>query len=747
VGNRLDSSRPKEDSTSERRRRLAAAVVRAIVGGSVVLGDSRLALAQDEPNDAGSRQPVEEVIVIGQGRDTFEDSALNRFTEPLRDTPQSITSVSADVLDDRTITSLSDALRTIPSITLGAGEFSWQGNNPNIRGFNARDDMYLDGIRDFGSYARDPFNLEALEVMLGPSSTLFGRGSTGGAINQVTKQPILDTLTNLSVNVGSDQTVRTTMDVARALSRDGAAFRLNALAHAGEVAGRDGAETERYGIAPSLAFGLGSATELTLSYMKQTADDRPDYGLPWLDGRPAPVSRESFYGFDSDYLKTDADIFTGHLVRDHSSNVTSDWRVRYASYSRESRITEPLISDPNAASLPLEDISIFRYVFFGDSEEALLTAQGTLTADLQAGGIEHSLVTGFELSSERSEPEFSFGIGVPETDLLQPVSSNPFSATSIETRVTADTRGDTMALYVLDTIKLSDAWQVVAGMRWDQFETDYDAERFAGTPTPFNPGDAAGIESFNQTDDVVSYRAALVYKPSVERTWYLAGSTSFNPSAQGLSLLSTGRGLGTNNALLEPEENRSLEAGFKADLRGGDLAFSSSVFDITKTNARVPDPNRPGFNALGGEQRVRGLSVDVTGLLSPRMFVQAGYTYLDSEVVKAAPGAATGAALANAPEHSLSVWVDYQISEPLDFGVGVRYVDETLAQNTGPGKSVPDYWLLDAMVRYNVSDRVTLKLNLTNLTDEFYFGQLHPWHVVPGPGFTATLAANIFLGP
>lgn len=743
----MNSPRPTEDKVSERRRRLAGAVAQALVGGSIVLGDSRPALAQEASGEPGNQQAVEEVVVIGQTRDTLEESSLNRFTEPLRDTPQSITSVSADVLDDRMITSLSDALRTIPSITLGAGEFSWQGNNPNIRGFNARDDMYLDGLRDFGSYARDPFNLEAVEVLLGPSSMLFGRGSTGGAINQVTKKPRLDTITDLSVNVGSDQTLRTTMDVVRPLARDGAAFRFNLLAHTGEVAGRDGAETERYGFAPSLALGLGSSTELTLSYMKQAADDRPDYGLPWLDGRPAPVPRESFYGFESDYLKTDADIMTGRLVHEHSDTLSSDFQLRYAKYSRESRIVEPLITDPNAGSMPLEDISIFRYVFFGDSEENLLTAQGSLTANLLAGNVEHSVVSGFEISSERSEPEFAFGIGVPGTDLLAPDWSMPFAATSIEPRVRADTRGDTMALYVLDTLKFSDAWQVVAGLRWDRFETDYDAERFAGSPTPFNPGDIAGTESFNQTDDVVSYRAALVYKPSIERTWYLAGSTSFNPSAQGLSLLSTGRGLGTSNALLDPEENRSLEAGFKSDLRDGDLSFSAAVFEITKANARVPDPDRPGFNALGGEQRVRGLSIDLMGLLTPRMFVQAGYSYLDSEVITAAPGAATGAALANAPEHSLSVWMDYQISEPLDFGIGVRFVDEQLAQNTGRGKTVPDYWLLDAMVRYNVSDRITVKLNLTNLTDEYYFGQIHPWHVVPGPGFTATLAANFFLAP
>ncbi len=718
-----------------------------LLGGSVLFAQDRVALAQDDAGQQSAEQLLEEVLVIGVNRELIDESTLNRFTEPLRDTPQQVTSISADVLDDRVITSLEDALRTMPSVTLGAGEFSWQGNNPNIRGFNARDDMYLDGIRDFGSYARDPFNLEAVEVLLGPSSMLFGRGSTGGAVNQATKQPLLDDITDVFVNIGSNQTLRTTMDVNRELSRDGAAFRLNALAHTGEVADRNGAQAQRYGIAPSLALGLGSATELTLSYMKQTADDRPDYGLPWLGTQPAPVDRASFYGFDSDYLKTDADIFTGRLIRHQSDVTTADFRVRYAQYSRESRITEPLITDPDAPSVPLEDLSVFRYVFFGDSEETMLTAQGTLTTELVTGSVVHSLVTGFEFSTEQSEPTFGFGIGVPEASLVQPVSSIPFSATSVETRVTADTRGDTTALYALDTIKFSDAWQLVAGLRWDRFETDYNAERFAGSPTPFNPGDVAGIESFDQSDEVVSYRAALVYKPVIEQTWYIAGSTSFNPSAQSLSLLSTGRGLGTNNALLDPEENRSLEAGFKTDLRDGDLAFSAAVFETTKTNARVADPNRPGFNTLGGELRARGFSVDVTGLPSPRMFVQAGYMYLDTEVVKAAAGTAEGAPLANAPEHSLSAWLDYQVSEPLDFGFGLRYVGEQFAQNNGQGKTIPDYWLLDGMVRYNWTDRTTVKLNVTNITNEYYFGNLHPWHVIPGPGTTVTLALNFSLGP
>jgi catecholate siderophore receptor len=728
---------------------LTAAIGRILAGTGLGLALIHPAQAQTERTAPGAKpsQQLEEIVVTEARRQhqRIERSALPKLTENLRDTPQSITTLSRELLDERGAESLNDALRNVPGITLGAGEFSWQGNNPSIRGFNARDDMYLDGIRDFGSYPRDPFNLEAVEVLLGPSSVLFGRGSTGGAINQVSKHPTLDALTNLSVNVGSDHTVRSTLDLGRPLVvlGDGAAFRFNVLAHRGKVADRDGAETERFGLAPSLALGIGSATQLTLSYLAQTSDDRPDYGLPWLDGAPAPVSRASFYGFEDDYLKTDAGIFTAELAHVFSDSMHLDAQVRYADYTRNSRITEPLITQATTPATPLDQISVYRYVFLGDSEETMLTGQAAVTIDLATAAAEHTLVAGLELSRETSAPQFAFASGVPGTSLLDPTPDEPFSATSTDPRIRADTKGGTLAAYALDTLKLGVRWQATLGARLDRFDTDYDAVRFAGPPTPFNAGDVSGPESFDQVDTVVSYRAALVYKPVESRSLYIAGSTSFNPSAQSLSLLTSGRGLGTGNALLDPEKNRSFEVGLKADLRDGAISLTSALFAIAKTNARVPDPNNPGFNTLGGEERVRGVSLDLTGALTDRLYLASGYTYLDSEVVKGAAGAATGARLANAPRHSLSVWADYGLSPRFDFGIGARYVSEQLAQNTGAGKAVPAYTLLDAMGRFRLSDSMTVKMNLTNLTDEYYFDQLHPWHVVPGPGRTATLAVNV----
>ena len=599
---------------SRRLHPLAAAIRRGLFGAGASLLVPAV-FAQPAPAPRG----IDEVVVIEEAGDRYrvEDNSMSKLSESIRDTPQSIATISKELLDDRGVTSLNDALRNTPGITLGAGEFSWQGNNPTIRGFSARDDLYLDGLRDFGSYPRDPFNLETVEILLGPSSILFGRGSTGGAINQVTKQPLRERLTSLALNVGSDDTVRATADLSRpvALLGDTGAFRLNALAHRGEVAERNGARMERFGIAPSLSVGIGTDTQATFGYMKQTSDDRPDYGLPWLGNRPAPVERDRFYGFDSDYLETDADILSTQVLHRVSDTIRLDIQARYANYEREQRITEPLITPVPPAGTPPEQMSVYRYVFAGSSDEALLTTQAVARFDLGADRVRHALVTGVELARESSAPVFAFGVGVPGTSLLDPDSSQPFTAASLDPRIIADTEAETAALFALDTWKLSDAWHVTLGARWDRFDTHYVADRFAGPPTPFNSGTASGHEAFTQVDEVTSYRAALVYKPVESASVYLAASTAFNPSSQSLSFLTTGRSLGTENVSLDPEENESLELGMKADLVDGRLALSAALFEITKTNARIPDPANPGFNTLGGEQRMRGLSFDVAGMV------------------------------------------------------------------------------------------------------------------------------------
>lgn len=736
--------KPLETVTSTASDPLGRAIARILLGTG--LGAALVHPAAAQPSTAPQQSPesdrLEEVLVTEEQRERYrvDRSSLSKLTERLRDTPQSITTLSRELLEDRGAMSLNDALRTVPGITLGAGEFSWQGTNPSIRGFSSRNDMFLDGMRDFGSYSRDPFNLETIEVLEGPSSTIFGRGSTGGVINQVSKQPIREQRRAASFNGGSDSTARVTLDLNQPLGNlgRGAAFRVNALAHRSGVADRDGAESHRYGLAPAITLGLDSPTQLTLSYLKQVGDDTPDYGLPWLAGRPAPVPRHNFYGFDSDYVETDADIFTAKLRHEVSERIDLHVQLRYADYSRESRLTEPLISDSVAPGTPLQDITVDRNVFKGESDETMLQAQSDIVARFSTGAIAHSLVAGIEAGRETSAPTFGFGTGVPGTNLLSPNEGETFSATGTAPRLKADTLGSSVAVYALDTLKIGESWELIAGLRWDRFDADYAATRFAVD------GSVTGNEAIERVDRETSYRAAMVYKPKSTGTVYLSWGTSFNPSAESLSFITSGRGLGIGNAFLAPEENESWEIGTKWDLVDEALSVDAALFRIIKDNARVPDPNNAGFNMLAGKQRVDGLSVNVVGRIADRWQITGGYTHLNSEVLESAPGAApVGSPLTHAPEHSVSVWVDHEVSDRFDVAAGARFIDERLAQNVPPIKSVPAYWSFDAMARYAVSDSLTLKLNLTNLTDEYYFDQLHPWHVVPGPGLTAVFAVNV----
>jgi catecholate siderophore receptor len=385
-----------------------------------------------------------------------------------------------------------------------------------------------------------------------------------------------------------------------------------------------------------------------------------------------------------------------------------------------------------------ESVTVHRMIFSGQSEERMLQGQLNLRADFETGNFSHALVSGVELSSETSDPSFGFASQTPFFDygILVPTTNlaNPGGAWSGLTarRLQSDSSSDTLAAYVLDTLKFNDQWHLSLGMRWDRFETDYVETRY----------DVDEIETGNArylTRDIeASYRTALVYKPVPEGTLYLGWGTSFNPSAEGLSFISSGRGLNTSNVSLEPEENESVELGTKWSLFNDRLLIDAAVFRITKENARVSDPLNPGFNTLAGEQDIRGFSVSMSGGFGDVLHFTSGYTRLDDEQLNSLTGA-TGR-IDNVAENAFSFWLDLAMGDTMDFGVGTRYLDERVVANS---KRVDDYWAFDALVRYQYSDNITYKLNLTNLADETYFDQLHPWHVIPGHGFAAVFAVNL----
>jgi len=708
--------------------------------------DTEIQTAQAQEAQATPTGRAPAIVVEGQAPGNFlvNKSGLGKLTEPLRDVPQSITTVSKELIEQRGVTNLNDVFRSVPGITLGAGEFNWQGNNPNIRGFNSRSDMFLDGMRDFGNYYRDPFVLETVEVLQGPASTVFGRGSTGGVINQVTKQATLAPMMSGALNFGTDSTKRVTADINQPFSElgEGGAVRLVAMGHSGEIAGRrDGGEQQRYGFAPSLALGLGTPTRLHLNYLHLSSNDTPDYGLPWFGTRVAPVPRHNFYGFSSDYLKTDVDLVTAKVDHDFSENLKLHTQVRYGNYTRSSRITEPQIAAP--ATTPPAGVTVNRNVFTGRGKETFLQGQTDVTAKFYTGSFEHNVVAGLEGGRERSAPSIGFAQGVPGTNLLTPTKDAVFSSTSTPPNFIADATGDGFAFYAMDTLKISEMFQLIGGVRWDYFRINYGAERYVaatGVPT--------GSERVIHTDKEFSFRAGAVFKPVENGSIYIGFGTSFNPSAESLTFVTSARGgFPIANAFLDPEKNKNYEIGTKWDWMGGKLSTTAAVFRIEKENARVPNPTTPGFNALGGTQRSQGFEVGITGYLTAQWQIQAGYVYIDGEVTKSPAGVAgappVGAPLPFVPKHSFSFWTAYQITPQIQVGAGGQHVGSRFATNTAPIKWVPDYWTFDAMAKYAWSEHLSFKVNVTNIGDKYYYDAIHPQHVIPGAGRTAMFAINL----
>lgn len=666
--------------------------------------------------------------------------SLPKFTQPLLDTPQSIDIVPQHIIQEQGATTLRDTLRNVAGISIAAGEGGFQGDNLTVRGFTARNDIFLDGMRDFGSYYRDPFNLQQVAVLQGPASVTFGRGSTGGIVNQDTKSPQTDALFAGSLDLGTDQTKRITLDVDRPLPAlgKGTAFRLNLMGHDSKFAGRDIAQNRRYGAAPSLAFGLGSPTRLTLSYLREGADDTPDYGIPWLFNGPAPVERRNYYGFEhGNYLKTTVDMGTVKFEHDLNSHITFRNQARYANYHRDVRITEAQINsatlDPDPLSTPLGQIGVLRNQIAVRSAETFLQDQADAIIKFQTGRFRHTVVTGAEGGRETSSPyrqRFDLNT-VPKTGLLHPDTSQPFAglvpSTGItDTRVTAISAG----AYAIDTVNLLPKLDLTAGVRVDRFDATVD-QSLPVTPT----------SPFKRVDVMPSWRGALVFKPVAEGSIYFDYGTSFNPSAETLALT-----VATQNA--PPEQSRTFELGTKWDLFARKLSLRAAAFRTDKTNAR--ETVNATTVELSGSQRVSGVQIQANGYITSRWKILASYAYLDSKVTGSQVfPLSVGAQLANVPKNTFSTWSTFDLPWRLTMGGGADFVDSRTASSTVPldpvtglVKQVPGYWVFNAMVQYPMSEHLMLRANVYNLADNYYYDQIHPAHVVPGAARSALLGIN-----
>jgi len=641
-------------------------------------------------------------------------SSLSKFPVPLKDTPQSITIVPEKLIEEQAGTTLRDALRNVPGIAVAAGEGGGsQGDSFTLRGFNARNDMFIDGVRDAGSYFRDSFNFESVEVLKGPSSTFFGRGSTGGIINQVSKVPRLDPSWEGMFSGGSALFLRGTIDVNQPLPKDAlpnAALRLNLMAQRADVVDRDKIEGNRLGFAPSISFGLGTPTQLTASYLLQHEDNIPDYGFPYADGKPLRIDRDTFYGLNKeDHEETWVNV--GTLRFDHRFNDIFNLRntLRYSHVDRDSAVTNATAVLPNTLNRSRPQ---------RDTQESILGNQTDLIAKFDTFGFGHTATTGVEVSRETFDL-IRWNSAGPETTIENPDSHQLPAPKTLA--ADSDTRATGFGIYAADQIKLNSYFDILGGARWDYFSAHI-KDDFAN-------------DTRNQIDQMWSYRGGLVFHPTASQSYYFSYGTSFNPSAEGIALTPTTNGT-------PPEKNRILEAGAKLEFFEGALNFQTALFRIEKTNARTINPDDPtGPNIVTGEQRSQGFEVGLTGRLVPGLNVFGGYTYLDTEILEDNTAANVGNEIANVPQHSATLWTTYDFFDKWQIGGGPIYVGSRFSNNANTNR-IPGFVRWDSTIAYQITRNIQLRINAINLTNQFYFDSVAGSKAVPGAGRTFIASAS-----
>jgi len=711
---------------------LAATV--ALVNSMLAGGDC--ARAQDQqaaPAPTPTPGQLPEVVVTGEESEGYGAGSLSlpKFTDSLLTTPKSATVVTSQLMRDQDVTTLRDALRNVSGISIGAGEGSYQGDNLSIRGFPARSDIFLDGMIDFGNYNRDPFNIEEVEVLKGPSSVEFGRGSSGGVVNEESKMPKLGGFTAGSATFGTDNTERGTLDFDQPIpGLPHAAFRLNLMAQNSQVTGRDDTRYDRWGAAPSLAFGIGTPTRLTINFFHQSEDNLPDYGIPWLFDRPAPVNRNNFYGFSNDFMKTDVNIGTIRLEHDFNDVFTLREQFRAAAYGKDFRITEAQAPDDITPTTPLSSIQVERNIIDGAGTDRLIDQDMSLLSIFETGPIKHSLVTGFEYVHEsdfttRVEPGWE---NVPNTSLLNP--TNPvfpgFGPISTATNVNVDI----LSAYLIETMKLGKAWTLIGGLRLDHVSSIYHES-------------ISPAETLTENDFLFSWRAALVYQPLPNGSIYLSSGVSVHPNIVQLSLSSeTTLPASVANAAIG--RNLEVELGTKWDLFEKRFSLASAVFLDDETNAAPVDLDDPLFF---GVERVIGVEFSAIGRLTDKWQLLLDYTWQYGKILSSSVPGMAGNPVLNCPEDTLSFWTTYDLPWRIQVGAGSNWLTtRTASYVADPANGLlmeaPGYVVFSAMVKYHVTKNIDIQANLENLTNQYYYDGIHPGHIVPGEGRTLFISTN-----
>ncbi len=671
------------------------------VRASVAVGPAlllQMAHAQTTGTDSAALPPVTVTADgnrdLGSGYKPSTTVSATKTEAPLRDVPQTVNVVTAQVMQDQHATSVQDALKNVPGVSFSSGD--GQRDQVSIRGFSAIADQFVDGIRDDALYFRDLSNVDRIEVIKGPAAVLYGRGSSGGLINRVTKKPGID-VTDFALSYGMWADRRVEGDVGRTFGDGAAAFRITA-AHEEANSYRSQQFLNRTAVAPSLELRL--APQTTVLLQADWLEDRrvTDFGIPAYRGRPVAVDPSTYYGAanarDADY--TQSRVYSGTATVNHRFN--DQWSIRnatrYYHYSLDRNNT--LVGSVNESTLraSLTHSNVYR-------EEHGWFNQTDLTQKAEFFGMKHELLYGVEVGQQNKDLVNYSRANVASVDLFNPVL--PVLPRLVGGTPATSNLGvfKTLGLYTQDMIQFSEQWKALLGVRYDRFEQET-IQRLPGQP------------NLARTDNAWSPRAGLVWQPSKQQSYYLSWSRSFQPSGEAFSLAA-------NNAQLAPETTRNTEVGAKYDFLDGKATTTVSLFRIERTNIKVANATGTALIPIG-EQRTDGLELSGAAELGGGWRMLAGYAYLDAVVTQSTP-ALQGKQATLTPRHSGNLWLTKELGHGFGLGGGLNLVG---ARQADPANTVtlPGYVTAD-MVAWYRRGSFEAQLNLYNVFNQGYIVSGH----------------------
>jgi len=698
---------------------------------------------------------VKEQAEAPEGKDSVRatTTTIGKGKQQLRDIPQSVTVVTERLIDDRNLDTVKEALKNTAGITFLAAEGGEE--DIRLRGFalQSTGDMFIDGMRDPAFYDRDTFNLDRLELLRGSASMLFGRGSTGGAVNQVSKAPRLIDAHQVDVTLGSHQYRRATGDF-NIHTGENAALRINAMSTTADNNGA-GSSIEKKGIAGTYAWGIGTRDEFSASLYHLDNKNGMNYGLPWIrrtatsaasDTTMLPLDPSAYYGAASDYNAGSATMATLQHIHRFDGEAELKTQLRAGSFERDQRAGAVRLAaaalQPGGVAANLSNFGpgtrLTRGTNLKMQDMDTLHLQSDFSNKFAALGLRHELLAGADFAHEKKNVYAARTAAQGGVDLTKPTTTvgTPNDGASVNEagrvlRTSSDFDAKAWGVYAQDLVQVAEHWKILGGLRFDSMEGNYNTFGIPATA----PGPVT-TTSYRQKISAWSKRIGALYQPTPLQSYHFSYGTSFNTSGETYSY-------SPQTINTPPESSRNIEIGAKLDSADKRFTTRLAVFHSTKLHERNVDPDL-NIAVLSGKRHAAGAEIDITGRLTPKWEVYGSYMWMPSAKIdigaQGAEGQGTRPSLT--PRHSGTVWSTYQITPQLRVGGGLNFRSPQ-TPNRNPGWEVPGYVTADLMAEYSVNERVTLKANLSNITNKLYADAVYSGHYVPGAGRTFQVTASM----